>query len=174
MTIDDFVFHVLDHIRSPLLNSIARDITSLGSLTLIVVQGIIAGFVLVLGFHDENGPWRLGIAAGGTQLWVEVIKRLWRRARPAVIKPLIEATGFSFPSGHAATAAAFYLSLAFILNRHLKTQGRIVNAVAATLIALVALSRVYLGVHYASDVLGGIVLGAGWAFVTARLTARAR
>jgi undecaprenyl-diphosphatase len=97
-----------------------------------------------------------------------VDKALVARPRPPVHE-LEHVSGTSFPSGHATDATAFFLALAIVLIAGSPPRwARIVTALAAlVIIAAVAMSRVYLGVHYPTDVVAGILLGAAWGMVSA-------
>lgn len=174
MNFDEFAFRAVSEIRSPALNRILIDISSLGSTPVVTIQAVIAGVFIILILHSRLLTVRLGVATGGCALWIEILKQVFRRARPETIEHLVNVRGFSFPSGHAAASAALYITLALILSPHLEKRARIaVRVIATILIALIALSRVYLGVHYASDVAGGLVLGIGWSWVTLKLLPQA-
>jgi len=88
-----------------------------------------------------------------------LLKLLFARPRPAVFPPLIVEHTYSFPSGHTITSVALYgfLAILFWRNHH-----RIWAGLSGLMIALVGFSRIYLGVHYPSDVLGAMALGAVW------------
>ena len=92
------------------------------------------------------------------------LKDIFQRARPSFENPVLTLTSYSFPSGHTAGATLFYGVLAaWLICRAHSWFARISIALLATLmVALVALSRVYLGVHYPSDVLAAMVAGGGW------------
>jgi membrane-associated phospholipid phosphatase len=119
-----------------------------------------------------HGALTLTVAVATTQAGVQVIKHLISRPRPGV--GLIEAAGFSFPSAHAATSVALYLTVAFIAARACRGVTRIAIACTGLLLVLaVGASRVYLGAHYPTDVVagylaGGIFVAASW-FVVTRL-----
>jgi undecaprenyl-diphosphatase len=90
------------------------------------------------------------------------VKDIVGRLRPT-LNPAAEALGPSFPSGHSATAAAFYAAAALIIGRSLKRPGRqLVIATAVALAVAVAASRVLLDLHWLSDVIGGLSLGWAW------------
>ncbi len=143
---------------------VARDVTALGSpvvLTLLVIattvglrlagQNIMAGAVLVSSLTG----------VGATLLMKSIIGR----GRPDAAYRLIEASGMSFPSGHTMMASVIYLTLAILVakaNKSVRVK-LFVLGVAMTLAALVGLSRVYLGVHWLSDVVAGWIAGAVWA-----------
>lgn len=96
-----------------------------------------------------------------------VLKLGFARPRPSTVSHLMGVEGYSFPSGHSFNAAVVYISLAVVLAT-LSQQARTRRALVATgvaISALVALSRVMLGVHYPSDALAGWVAGAGWALL---------
>ncbi|WP_187847655.1 phosphatase PAP2 family protein [Helicobacter pylori] len=98
------------------------------------------------------------------EITLKLLKHLVARPRPATNGELALAHGFSFPSGHALASALFYGSLALLLcysnaNNRIKTIGAMV---LFFWIFLMAYDRVYLGVHYPSDVLGGFLLGIAW------------
>jgi membrane-associated phospholipid phosphatase len=111
----------------------------------------------------------VALSLGGAMLLSYSIKQLVARPRPPV-EHLQAVSSSSFPSGHAAQASAFWLSLILAL-RATNTSRRAIDAafaLALALIVAVAASRVWLGVHYPSDVVAGALLGACWALFVAR------
>lgn len=106
-------------------------------------------------------------AVVGADLLMQALKLLVHRARPEFVRPLIHAGGYSFPSGHATTSVALYLVLALLSFGWVRRRAArvCILAGALTLSALIGFSRLYLGVHYLSDVLAGFVLGAVWVAV---------
>lgn len=100
----------------------------------------------------------------GAALLVAVLKVLVQRPRPDFIEPLIHAGGYSFPSGHATTGTALYLTLGLLASGWVKRWEIRIYILLGSLavIAVIGFSRLYLGVHYVSDVLAGFALGAFW------------
>jgi undecaprenyl-diphosphatase len=156
----------------PWLVQAAKDVSALGGhavLTLLILS--VAGFLLLARKH---GALLLMLAAtlGGWGLssW---LKRLFDRPRPTAVQQLVEVSSASFPSGHSMISAAVYLTLGALLARlvakHSLKLYFILVALVVTL--LVGATRVYLGVHYPTDVLGGWAAGLVWALVC-WLTAR--
>ena len=149
--------------RSQTLIETARVITWAGSGFVLVPLAVV--YCLVLG---RAGLWReaaaVALSLGGAMLIYELTKALTARPRPSV-EHLQAVTGSSFPSGHATQASAFWLSLVLALRATSVTPFalRMAGIAATALVLGVAWSRVYLGVHYPSDVLAGVILGSGWA-----------
>ena len=166
-TLDDAIMNWVIAHRSDTLTRIAVDVTALGSGTLIALFAMTAFFVLIV-VSDDRGALHLLLGLTGSTLMIVGLKGLLARPRPFGHR-LVEAGGYSYPSGHAVSAAVLYVTLALVGSRHFKGPAYrrilIVLAVAATL--LVAASRVYLGVHFPTDVASGTALGAGWAVLLA-------
>jgi undecaprenyl-diphosphatase len=154
--------------RSHGLVELARIVTWLGSLWLLIPFGLVCCFLFVrAGLVIEAVALAVGLA--GAVVIADATKGLVSRPRPPV-EHLQEVSSSSFPSSHALQASAFWLSLALAL-RAARIERRTLAAgfVAATWIVLVvAWSRVYLGVHYPSDVVAGVLLGGTWALYAAR------
>lgn len=101
----------------------------------------------------------------GESLLVDLLKGLFARARPDFLPHYVEAASPSFPSGHSASAAAVYLTLGLMLANLTEQRALRIYAliVAGAVIAMIGFSRVYLGVHYPTDVAAGWCVGAAWA-----------
>jgi membrane-associated phospholipid phosphatase len=104
------------------------------------------------------------VSVPGGMLLNVALKHVFRRARPSLEDPLLTLSTYSFPSGHTAAATVFYGLLACYLARHVHSwpARAAVFAACVLMVALVALSRMYLGVHYLSDVLAAGAEGAAW------------
>ena len=99
----------------------------------------------------------------GTPIINQILKQFFHRARPDLHR-LIEIGGYSFPSGHAMNAFAVYGILAFLLWRHIPTRlGRVaLIMISSIFILMIGISRIYLGVHYPSDIIGGYFASGFW------------
>ncbi|WP_158625941.1 phosphatase PAP2 family protein [Arsenicitalea aurantiaca] len=144
------------------LHEMGRDVTALGSLSvLFLVTGTSFAYLLVTG-RTRLAAFLAG-AFGGAFLLSFALKELVGRPRPEFIS-IAEVFTPSFPSAHASLSAATFLSVGLLLTRAEpgETKDRYVIGVAIVLTLLVGLSRLYLGLHYPSDILAGWMLGAGW------------
>jgi membrane-associated phospholipid phosphatase len=110
----------------------------------------------------------LVLAVGGAELVNLSTKSFFHRVRPSFTDPITSAGGFSFPSGHAMGAMVFYGWLAYWLwHDNPRTIPRVVvGAIFPVIVVLVGFSRIYLGVHYPSDVVGGYAAGLAWLALT--------
>jgi len=144
----------------------AMDITALGSvIVLCLIVLTVAG--LFVAQRRLREAWLLVAACGSGLIMVDILKVVFGRERPPVAMHAVEVGNASFPSGHAMLSAIVYLSLAALL-AHFADRRRVrVYALAAGLIVtlIVGMSRVYLGVHWPTDVMAGWALGAAWAML---------
>ena len=146
------------------LHEAAADLTSLGGISVLALFALIAfAFLLIQGKRLSAALLALGLA-GGVGL-SEGLKSLFERERPPAAYQAVETLNASFPSGHALLATVFYLSLGVMLTRILPRRRlkAFVLGAAMLIAALVGLTRVYLGAHWASDVIAGWCAGAAWA-----------
>lgn len=144
----------------------ARDITALGGMTILSALTVVSiGAALIVG-KPRLAIISLAAVVGGS-LTMKLLKGFFDRARPDVIPHAMDVSTASFPSGHSMMSTVVYLVLGVLLAR---TQSRralrlYILALSVLIVLLVGMSRVYLGVHWPSDVLGGWTLGAAWALV---------
>jgi membrane-associated phospholipid phosphatase len=128
--------------------------------SLVIVSLVISGF-LFLKNYKAHGLLLLG-AMGGDALIVSILKTLEHVARPT--NQIFFDTGFSYPSGHSAGCVVFGGLLAYFAWRHWQSRGSrlVIGAGLVTVIGVVGFDRVYLNVHWLSDVFGGWLFGAFW------------
>lgn len=151
-----------------LSTAILRAITHLGD-TVVVVSLAGAAVVALLIYRRRRLAVFTAVVVMGQWALANLIKELVGRARPD-LDPLATFSGFSFPSGHATAAAATYLALALVVAAVRPSwDTRIAIASGVGVAVAVAASRAMLGVHWFSDVLGGLALGWAWCLVCAWL-----
>lgn len=152
--------------RAAWLNAVMRVGTSLGSGLVLVPLSLVVAAIWRWRRRDWSAAWLLGATYGGASLSFNLVKRLTARRRPAARFGLVHAGGYAFPSGHATQAVAVWGALAFLASRVLTRWSRKVGAWSAAIIVsgFVGLSRLYLGVHWLSDVAAGWALGGLWLF----------
>jgi undecaprenyl-diphosphatase len=167
---------IIDAVRAPVLRDLLsplRAITELGS-----TGGVVAVAGIAFAFAAAIGPWRHGVIAALTILLASIansaMKVAIRRDRPEILDPLVVERGFSFPSGHSALGMVAYGILAVLVSRsRLPQPWRTVIVVAlGALVALIGISRIWLGVHYPTDVLAGWAVGGVIVLAFATLTRR--
>ena len=153
----------VDH-RTPTWTDAMRVITWLGSSWVVVPLAVVVVLVLLIGRRRWLALF-LALAVSGASLLSALSKDVIGRDRPPIDIRLQQAHSSSFPSGHSTQAAATYFALAIVVTVLSESRAlRAVTWLAATLIVfLVGMSRVYLGMHWATDVFGGWLLGSLWA-----------
>jgi undecaprenyl-diphosphatase len=151
-------------IGPPWAQEVGRDLTALGGIAcLCLITAGVAGFLLLA--HKYHALGLLLLAVIGGWLLSTLLKESFDRPRPSVVPHLSYVMTSSFPSGHSMLSAVVYLTLGSLLARLVQPMRLKLYfiAVALLLSCLVGLSRVYLGVHYPSDVLAGWAAGLTWA-----------
>ena len=150
-TIDQFIFELLRSFASEQLTMIFKFITNLGSFFGILI-------VILLVFLVNRKVSYICLGASIIQVLLNMaIKAIVRRPRPNV-DVFIRETNYSFPSGHAMAITCLYGLLIYYLYKSKIKYRKLLITVCILIIVLVSLSRVYLGVHYFSDIIGGILL----------------
>jgi undecaprenyl-diphosphatase len=156
----------LSPIGSPAVQESARDITALGGAAVLgLLTAIVAGFLALDG--KRHMAWfAMGSVTGGMAVSV-LLKDIFQRPRPDIVPHAVYATSSSFPSGHSMMSAVTYLTLGALLARshQRKRQKAYFLLLAALLTFMVGVSRVYLGVHWPTDVLAGWMAGSVWAML---------
>lgn len=154
--IDEFVYSLIEPIICGPLTNLFRIITEFGD-KFILITIVIIGFII---FDNKKNNIYLGINLILSSLLNFIIKFIFVRQRPIGIN-LITESGYSFPSGHSMVSMAFYGFIIYLVNKSnlSSVTKRIISILLIILILLIGLSRIYLGVHYFTDVMAGISLG---------------
>lgn len=154
--------------RQPWATAVFNVVTELGSAWFVITLIVAVTALLVVQRRSWSDVLVVPVSSAGAALIVTFIKLAIARPRPTVGEIVATASGFSFPSGHSAQAVACYGALAWLIAHVTATRRSTILAwTAATVLAiLIGFSRLYLGVHWVSDVIGGWVLGAAWLTVT--------
>ncbi len=148
---------VVNHVRNSSLTPIFKTITFFASTVGIVLLALLS-FFFIKGKREKK--YFLGNLLGSVGI-SQILKHLLARPRPFVIYRLVEETGYSFPSGHSMVGISFYSYFIYLVWKQKWSKGK---KVAATIflslfILSIGFSRIYLGVHFMTDVLGGFALG---------------
>jgi undecaprenyl-diphosphatase len=166
--LDSAVLLWIAGMRSPLPTAFFRSITALGSWP---VLGLLsAGVVIACWLGGRRRPaLALVVAMVGVPLLSRGLKTIYARARPDVIAHLEDVSSPSFPSGHTLGSVVFCTTIALLVFEHIARPSLRLFVVGFSLCVggLVAASRVYLGVHYPSDVMGGALVGITWSLCVA-------
>ena len=153
-----------DPVGPPWFEEAVRDVTSLGGTSLIVlITATVAGFLAMSGTRHAAVLMVVSVSSGA--MLMSFLKQVFARTRPDLVEHSARVFTESFPSGHATLSAITYLTMGALLARvqTRRTLKAYSLGVAITLTVLVGVSRVYLGVHWPTDVLAGWCLGAAWA-----------
>ena len=158
--------YVGTHRGPPQMEEIGRDLTALGG---VIVLSLLTIFVVIFLMMRRmwNAMWLLIIATAGGAIVTTILKVLVARPRPEIFVHRSYATSGSFPSGHSMLSAVVYLTLGSLLARFTKDLRLRLYLlfVACLLTFLVGISRIYMGVHWPTDVLAGWAAGAVWASI---------
>jgi len=140
------------------------DLTALGGTAVLSLITLLALGLVAIERNWQRAAY-IGVAVGGGSLLSGLLKLDYARPRPTIVAHLVDVSSASFPSGHAMNSAIVYLTLGLLCARAVSDfrAKAYVVAVAITLTLIVGVTRVYLGVHWPTDVLGGWAAGAAWA-----------
>ncbi|WP_201007772.1 phosphatase PAP2 family protein [Paenibacillus glycanilyticus] len=169
---DNKMTDAIRSVRSDAMTVVMRVFTELGSEYLVIL--IVIAFSSLFAFigYRRELIFYLGVIVSSALLNL-VLKTIFHRTRPDINR-IIEAYGFSFPSGHSMSAFTLYGITIYFLWKHLKYgwMRAVVILVGIVIIAMIGISRIYLGVHYPSDVVGGYLVSAAWLMMSIGLYER--
>ena len=168
ISFDETIRSAVHDAATPFLTASMKFITLLGS-TVFLVSATLLG---VAGFYylgHKRGFALLLITMIGEAILLVSLKLSFKRARPEPFFDYALPASYSFPSGHSLSAFCFYAILAALITTRMENRGlkTLVWTIAAALVLLIGLSRIYLGVHYPSDVLAGYAVGLIWVITVA-------
>ena len=152
------------HVRATPLGSNAMAAASfIGAPTTLTIVAVAGSLVLLYRRRHSEAVTLSAVVLGGNFLNF-CLKHLIQRGRPVFEDPIFSLPTYSFPSGHAMASTVFYglLSIYALVNARQRYAAYVAVAAAVFMVALVSFSRVYLGLHYLSDVVGGITEGVAW------------
>jgi undecaprenyl-diphosphatase len=155
---------------SPPLTDAMWVTTHLGSPLFVIGASLIVAWRIARGGHGREAVLLLVLIIGADALQA-LLKPVFQRERPSAFFGYPDPTSYSFPSGHAVLSVCFYVALAAMISPRIgsRVKKAAIWAAAVLIIALIGFTRIYLGVHYASDVLAGYAAGAVWLAVVAAM-----
>lgn len=167
--LDEGVLLWMNQFASARMDLVALEITALGDGVVVTVLVLVCSLLLWL-TRNRHLAVTLWVATAGGMLINTVLKLAFDRPRPQLFEWRTDYAGLSsFPSGHASTAMVVYVALAYVVARLEPGTAlrRMTFSLFALLVVLIGLSRLYLGVHYPSDVIAGYAVGLAWAMFSA-------
>ncbi|MFS0689509.1 phosphatase PAP2 family protein [Sporosarcina sp. 179-K 8C2 HS] len=160
---DRSVIDAIQGLEAPWLTSIMLAFTFIGSTKVVMFLTTAVTVLLIWKFGTRSLAYFFFFTMIGTIILFQALKLVYKRPRPEFHR-LAEVGGYSFPSGHAMMAFSLYVLFTYLFWRHIQsTAGRIaLVAFAIFMFVMISASRIYLGVHYPSDILGGAIASAFW------------
>ncbi|MEH7084994.1 phosphatase PAP2 family protein [Neobacillus drentensis] len=160
---DRTIINSVQGMETPLLTYVMKFFTFIGSAPFVIVLSLFLLFFLYKVLHHRLELILFVTAIVGSAILNGILKNFFQRVRPEFHR-LIEIEGYSFPSGHAMNAFTVYVIISFLLWRHITSGlGRgILIIVSMVMILAIGISRIYLGVHYPSDIIGGYFASGFW------------
>ena len=152
--LDNNIYLLLNNLENSILTNFFKIITYLGSAYILIFLAFISLF-----FIKKNNKYKyISINLALAFLFNQILKNIFRRTRP-LFKHLVKESGFSFPSGHAMVSFCFYGLIIYFIHKSNLKHKRIYEILLIVIIVLIGLTRIYLGVHYFSDIIGGFLFG---------------
>ena len=154
--IDETIYNLIFKLFSTPTTAIMTFVSHLGSATILILLCVL--FYILL--KDKKMALVIMLNLTIVYLLNVLIKIVIARPRPDMLR-LVYETGYSFPSGHAMVATGFYGFLIYITNKKIQNKNarRLITLLLVLLIVLIGISRIYLGVHYATDIIGAFIIG---------------
>jgi undecaprenyl-diphosphatase len=164
--LDALATPLLHGLSNPILDAVMQGLTDLGS-TIVVGPLFAVAIVLLLWRRHRREALFLAVSMAGSLVLNQSLKLIFQRPRPQLAWAQVQPE-YSFPSGHSMNSIVFYLALALIVWVIWGRRAGLPATVLAVVLALlIGTSRIYLGYHYFTDVLGGLLAGAAWLIIVA-------
>jgi undecaprenyl-diphosphatase len=164
--LDALATPLLHGLSNPILDAVMQGLTDLGS-TIVVGPLFAVAIVLLLWRRHRREALFLAVSMAGSLVLNQSLKLIFQRPRPQLAWAQVQPE-YSFPSGHAMNSIVFYVAVALIVwVLWGRRAGLIATVLAIVLALLIGTSRIYLGYHYFTDVLGGLLAGAAWLIIVA-------
>ena len=153
---DISIYNVIMSLKSDFMTFIMKAITRFGDAETLILIAIIC--LIFIKNKKIGGSIAINLASVGLMNYI--LKKIIQRPRPPLEFRMVEESSFSFPSGHAMASMAFYGLIIYFINKNMKNEKlkKIISISLSILIFLIGISRIYLGVHYASDVIAGFAI----------------
>ncbi|ETT50868.1 phosphatase PAP2 family protein [Paenibacillus sp. FSL H7-0350] len=165
---DDAVIRFVQSMESPPLTALAKGLSLVGSSKLAIGTSVLTMLILFFVLKHRMELALFLWVGLGSQLLNTLLKLWFHRERPTIHR-LIEQAGYSFPSGHSMAAFSLYGVIAYLLWRHMRNRSERFLLILFTVLMTggIGWSRIYLGVHYPSDVIGGYAASGAWLMLSA-------
>ncbi len=159
LPIDEAIATSIYSLEAPALTEVMKAFSFVGSVVPVVIISFIFLFIFYMRYRSLSGIFVFLFASIASVSLNVILKNYFQRERPSLIN-LITETGFSFPSGHSMASLSLYGAITYIFWTHLKNEkNRLILLIGTSVMILcIGFSRIYLGVHYPSDVVGGYLL----------------
>lgn len=168
---DNYVYNQISKIINPTMTTIVKGITNLGSPIFVVVFALVFSLIIGIKKKDKKTALLFCLNLVIVALVNLGLKNIFMRARPEIINIITE-SGYSFPSGHSAISMGMYGYIIYLIN--IKCKNRKIKVVSTILLSiiilLIGLSRVYLGVHYISDVIAAFAIYLSYLIIFTHVT----
>lgn len=153
---DTSIYNVIMSLKSDFMTFIMKAITRFGDAETLILIAIIC--LIFIKSKKISGSIAINLASVGLMNYI--LKKIIQRPRPPLEFRMVEESSFSFPSGHAMASMAFYGLIIYFINKNMKNNKlkKVICIILSILIFLIGMSRIYLGVHYASDVIAGFAI----------------
>ena len=161
--LDSFIYNFLIYFKSPMVTTFFKIVTNLGSTWFIILLNlviIVSSLIL-----KRKEILIVPINSCLSVIFNNILKIIIRRPRPDVLR-LIKERNFSYPSGHAMISFLFYITVISLINKSSIKYKKIINGFITAIIIMIGLSRVYLGVHHITDIIGGYLISTSILIIT--------